>query len=136
MQKTFGDLGRHRAESGLQPCRVELGCRQQRAELVVQLTREPAALVFARGLQVLGQFGELRGAGLDLGFETIALDLHCQLLLKLNLGQHHALPEIERHRQQADQRGQRDADAVDQQGALDALALAVHPLRFEVQQRA
>ena len=39
---------------------VELGGGEQRAELVVQLAREAAALVLAHRLQVLRQLGQLR----------------------------------------------------------------------------
>ena len=74
-------LGRRAGQARLDARRVELGRGEQRAEFVVQVARQAAALVFARRLQVVRQLGQLRGALRDLDLEPVALGLHQALLL-------------------------------------------------------
>ncbi len=65
----------------LQPRHVELGGGQQGAEFVVQIARQTAALVFAGGLQVTCEFGQLLGAFDRKRLELIALLLQSASLI-------------------------------------------------------
>jgi len=62
-----------RAQPRFEASHVELGCREQCAQLVVQFARKPKALVFAHGLQVLSELLQLDRAAGHLGFEPVAL---------------------------------------------------------------
>ncbi len=92
---------------------VELRRGQQAAQLVVQLARQVAALVFAHALQVLGDVHQLLRAAIHLGLELVALgaELHqvqpAIVLARAADAQHH---ETRRHAQQH-QDGDADAAA-------------------------
>ncbi len=82
---------------------VQLGRGQQRAELVVQVARQPVAFVFARGLQVVGQLGELRGAAPHLDVQLVTLGLHGVLERELLVLERGGLAQVQEQGQQAQQ---------------------------------
>jgi hypothetical protein len=97
MQQALVDLGAvHLRQAALQARRVELGCRQQRAELVVQLAGDASALVFARRLQVFGQPRQLFRALRHLGFEMVALGFEFAGMAALRGVEHGALAQEHR----------------------------------------
>ena len=116
MSQALDRFRRRALQTRLDPRGVELGRGEQRSELVVQLAREAAALVLARGLQVLRELGELRGTTLDLALEPVALGLDRLLALAPVRIERRGLAQIHAEREQADRAHRRDADAVQQQG--------------------
>ena len=138
MLQPLAQLGavRCRAEPWLQAGDVELGRREQRAELVVQLAREPALLVLAHRLHVLQKIAQLPRARVDLALQRIALGLQRQALL-LALAEQGAGLAHEQIKPEHAHCGERaDAQAVEQQRAADAGALGLDGLQLLVDQRA
>ena len=128
-------LGRCVTQARLDARHVELGRSQQRAQLVVQIARQAAALVFACGLQMKGQLGELRGTLPDLGFQAAALDLGDALELQRVTAEDGVVPEDEIQRQQA---AEAEHDRLDptQRQRLELLGAARgENLRLTVHQR-
>ena len=87
-------FGRGTGEPRLDARRVQLGRGEQGTQLVVQVARQAAALVFARGLQVLGELGELGGAKPYLRLQPVALGLHRALEFELLLHQYGRLAKV------------------------------------------
>ena len=111
-----------------EPGDVDLGRRQDAAELVVQVAREAALVALAGGLEVAGQRGKLLGARSHLPLEQggLGFELRAMELAQLELAHHH----VGQHGQEreVDEADQPDADALLHQGAPDvALALIQHP---------
>ena len=134
MGQALRRLGRQHAEARLQPGCVELGRGQQRAQLIVQVARQPAAFVFAGGLQVLRQLGELQGALSHLQLQAVGFGLQLAPLLGSNVVEHIRLPQVHEQGQQADGGHGRDTDAVQHQGVVHVLAAGGDSDRLERQQ--
>jgi hypothetical protein len=73
-------LGRTTGQARADACCIQLGRREQRAQLVMQFARQSAALVFTRGLQMVRQFLQLHGALRHLGLQP-SLCAHAQAQL-------------------------------------------------------
>ncbi len=111
-----------------EPGDVDLGRRQNAAELVVQVAREAALVALAGGLEVAGQRGKLLGARSHLpleqgglGFELLAMELAQLELPQHHVGQHGEEGQVDEHHQP-------DADALLHEGTIDGrLAVGKHP---------
>ena len=134
MRQTFQRLGCGAGQPRLDACRVQFGRRQQRAQFVVQVARQPQALVLARGLQVVGQFGQLGRAALDLDLQAVALGLHGVLQCQLLGLQRSALLQVQVQRQQAHRAERGHADAADHQRALQVGSACFDAQRLMCQQ--
>ena len=76
MLKAPIDLGRRRVKTRLQARHVELGCRQDGTQFVVQFAGEQRALLLADALKVSRQVAEVSGAGFPLRLDRIAFGCH------------------------------------------------------------
>ena len=58
MRQQFGRFGRGAGQPGLDARGVQLGRCEQGAQVIMQVARQAAALVFTGGMQVVGQLGQ------------------------------------------------------------------------------
>jgi hypothetical protein len=119
VDQAFARLGRAAGQPRHDARRIQLGRGEQRTQFVVQVARQTAAFVLARGLQVVRQLGELGGALRDFDLQPVALGLQRPLLFLLLHLQRQALAQVHEQAQQADAAKRRDPDARPHQGAID-----------------
>ena len=98
---------------------VKFGRGEQGAQFVVQVARQAAAFVFARGLKVLRQLGQLLRALKHFDLQPVAFRLQDTLLLQLLVFERKGLPQVHEQRQQADRAQRRYAYAAQHQGVVD-----------------
>ena len=121
---------------GFEARHVELGCRQQRAQLVVEFARQMSALVLAHLLQVVGQLRQRGRALAHQGFEAVALVALDLLLALVGLLQRVRLAQVHEKAQHAQGRDRGDAYARQRQRVLDVLQVLGRALVYACQQLA
>jgi len=121
MRQAGHQIGQGLLQLGLDAGRVELGGGEQRAQLVVQFARQVCALVFACGLQVPGQLGEVAGAPQHFRFEPVTLLHDLGLTLDTLPFQLAPLPHEQCQHHQTDERHGSHPDPAHPQRLVDAL---------------
>ena len=94
MRDALRYLGQRDIDFGLEAGYIELGCSQQRTQLIVQLSRQMTTLVFAYLLQVGGKLGQSGRAFAHDFFQTIAFIALYFLLSLVRLVQRAGLAQV------------------------------------------
>ena len=113
---------------GLEARHIELGGCQQRAQFVMQLSRQMAALFFAHLLQVVGQLRQRGGAVPHQALQAVALALQHLLLAQVHRLHGLCLAQVHVKGQQADGGDGGNADARQHQRLLDLLTALLQAL--------
>ena len=120
--EALGNVGRSGIDLGFEARHIQLGSRQQRAQLVVQFPRQMTPFFFAHLLQVVGQLGQRGRAVAHQPFQAVALTLQHLLLAQVDGLNRLRLAQVHVKGQQANGGDRGNTDARQHQRLLDLLA--------------